>query len=340
LVQELQTINVQMRIITEDNIEQIANMSYSNNLDKLLKQKGTRPEHLIDAIKKTIAKKTMWKDEIKTPLSAYTPTPSIDIDSVPFIETSPAYVPSPETVDDYLALGTDKNNGSPVYNPVSPASDDEVFGGGNAETTVHLENTNPYMDSDTASHGFQVGDQVLRRGQTGGEARRPWTVSNVGDKFITIKAADNRGLREEDSTCVVGTPEVYPMSNLVHAQSQGQGQGHPYMQGAPQFFDNYAGQIPYDQVSPYPPQMPSIVVAPKFFNGNGNDQSTSTVPVSQEVYPSNGVSTGQPTIMLNGGGPNVSTVQESQGGGVSNNANQKGDGNIDFSKALIIKKQG
>jgi hypothetical protein len=86
--------------------------------------------------------------------------------------------------------------------------------------------------------------------------------------------------------------------------------------------------------------MPSIVVAPKFFNGNGNDQSTSTVPVSQEVYPSNGVSTGQPTIMLNGGGSNVSTVQESQGGGVSNNANQKGDGNIDFSKALIIKKQG
>jgi DNA-directed RNA polymerase II subunit RPB2 len=339
LVQELQTINVQMRIITEDNIEQIANMSYSNNLDKLLKQKDTRPEHLIDAIKKAIAKKTMWQDEIKTPLSTHTPTPSIDLDrdTPPFIETSPAYVPSPDTVNDYLALGTDQNNGSPVYNPTSPAaSDDEVFGGGNAETAVKLEN--PYMDSDTVSHGFQLGDTVLRRGQMGGEARRPWTVSNIGGgKFITIKAADNRGLREEDSICVVGVPEIYPMSNLVHAQSQGlgQGQGHPYMQGGPQIFDNYVGQIPnpYEQVSPYPPQMPSIVVAPKFFNGNGNDQSTSTVPVGQEMSQLNGVSmmSNQPTVVLNSGGPNV---QESQG------ENKKVDSNIDFSKALIIKKQG
>lgn len=39
LIQELQTMNVQMRIITEDNIDQIQNMSYSNNY-KLLLQNG------------------------------------------------------------------------------------------------------------------------------------------------------------------------------------------------------------------------------------------------------------------------------------------------------------
>jgi hypothetical protein len=79
--------------------------------------------------------------------------------------------------------------------------------------------------------------------------------------------------------------------------------------------------------------MPSIVVAPKFFNGNGNDQSTSTVPVGQEMSQLNGVSmmSNQPTVVLNSGGPNV---QESQG------ENKKVDSNIDFSKALIIKKQG
>lgn len=36
LIQELQTINMQMRIITEDNISQIENMSYSKNIEKLM----------------------------------------------------------------------------------------------------------------------------------------------------------------------------------------------------------------------------------------------------------------------------------------------------------------
>lgn len=36
LLQELQTMNIQMRIITDDNIQQLESMSYSNNINKLL----------------------------------------------------------------------------------------------------------------------------------------------------------------------------------------------------------------------------------------------------------------------------------------------------------------
>ena len=37
LIQELQVMNIQMRIITEDNIDQLLNLSYqSRNIDKLL----------------------------------------------------------------------------------------------------------------------------------------------------------------------------------------------------------------------------------------------------------------------------------------------------------------
>jgi hypothetical protein len=36
LMQELQTMNIQMRIITDDNIDQLMSMSYSNNVNKLL----------------------------------------------------------------------------------------------------------------------------------------------------------------------------------------------------------------------------------------------------------------------------------------------------------------
>ena len=36
LIQELQTMNIQLRVITEDNVDQMTSMSFSNNIDKLL----------------------------------------------------------------------------------------------------------------------------------------------------------------------------------------------------------------------------------------------------------------------------------------------------------------
>jgi len=48
LVQELQVMNVQMRIITEDNVEQLMNMSFSNNMNKLLHTDEPDFEKLVD----------------------------------------------------------------------------------------------------------------------------------------------------------------------------------------------------------------------------------------------------------------------------------------------------
>ena len=349
LVQELQTINVQMRIITEDNISQIENMSYSDNLDKLMRLKGRpRPEHLIDAIKKTIAKKTGWKDEIKTPDGAYTPTPSISdtADSVPFIETSPAYVPSPATVDDYLALGTEQNNGSPVYNPVSPEelrSDDEVFGGGGSrEYRMGDNEDSPHLEKvSEANHGIEVGSTVLLRGQSGGAARRPWSVSHMGDKFITIKALDPQGLSDDQQIRVVGMSDIYPASNVV--QSPIHELHSPY--------DIPMHQNPYDSMmmpmsGPMMPA-PTIVVAPKFFNGNGNDQSTNTGQPSQvmDTFP------GQNADLFNNATISdlIAAAPSNQQNNVASNSsihqsnasssNKAASGEIDFSKPLIISKK-
>ena len=46
LMQELQTINLQMRIITDDNIEQLQNMSYSKNINKLLMDENVSVKEL------------------------------------------------------------------------------------------------------------------------------------------------------------------------------------------------------------------------------------------------------------------------------------------------------
>tara|TARA_Y100000816_G_scaffold179238_1_gene129570 strand:- start:303 stop:4925 length:4623 start_codon:yes stop_codon:yes gene_type:complete len=53
LMQELQTMNIQMRFITDDNIGQLLSMSYSNNIDKLLFNKDA---NLIELGKSSIQK--------------------------------------------------------------------------------------------------------------------------------------------------------------------------------------------------------------------------------------------------------------------------------------------
>ena len=54
LIQELQTMNIQMRIITEDNINQIDNLSYSDNIKKLLYDPKATPEDVIELTKRAL----------------------------------------------------------------------------------------------------------------------------------------------------------------------------------------------------------------------------------------------------------------------------------------------
>ena len=57
LMQELQVMNVQMRIITDSNVDQLMNMSYSNNINKLLNNNEMDLEKLVDThIENTINK--------------------------------------------------------------------------------------------------------------------------------------------------------------------------------------------------------------------------------------------------------------------------------------------
>jgi predicted RNA-binding protein (virulence factor B family) len=57
LIQELQTMNVQMRIITEENIEQLENMSYSKNIEKLTNIENLDANIIIREINNKITKK-------------------------------------------------------------------------------------------------------------------------------------------------------------------------------------------------------------------------------------------------------------------------------------------
>jgi DNA-directed RNA polymerase II subunit RPB2 len=150
LIQELQALNIQMRIITEDNIDQLMNMSYSDNINKLvnLEDKTKSLSDLVDKFKNDLMKlrnkdtgstAVQREKDLETqavefneaspeyatdsppyaPYSPYSPE-YVPTDSPPYADTSPAYNPtgSPQ----YDPNSPQYNPNSPQYNPNSPTS--------------------------------------------------------------------------------------------------------------------------------------------------------------------------------------------------------------------------
>jgi len=135
-LQELQTMNVQMRLITEDNIQQIENMSYSKNIEKLLfpgeelTQKDYDKKHLshikMPKHATILTDQIIRRDEGKKRLT----TPYVSPEKSPgYAPDSPAYVASSaelaEMAEKQRGLDTNGSpkyeaNGSPQYNPTSP----------------------------------------------------------------------------------------------------------------------------------------------------------------------------------------------------------------------------
>ena len=128
LIQELQVMNVQMRIITDDNVDQLMSMSYSNNINKLLKNKDPINEKtfkdysynvrqlLREQEQKRIAIKEIPVEEPQFPEPATIETSE---NMTPSEQVSPEFVP--KTPSDYESQNSLENPNSPAYAPGSPA---------------------------------------------------------------------------------------------------------------------------------------------------------------------------------------------------------------------------
>jgi DNA-directed RNA polymerase II subunit RPB2 len=146
LIQELQVMNIQMHIITEENVDQMMNLNYSNNIFDLLQLKDD------DTMALTINE---YSRQINKKLKASTPNVTAnvtanvteeseesleneenDVPSTEFIPGSPEYAPGspaymPENTNDNES-GYNPNEsplfatGSPAYNPNDNTSNDSV----------------------------------------------------------------------------------------------------------------------------------------------------------------------------------------------------------------------
>ena len=110
LIHELQVMNVQMRIITEDNIDQLTSMSYSDNINKLVKNDNPKLSDVINSVKVELNK-------VKRSHKPHIPKEKPELPTLNDSD-SPAYNPrSPEDSPVYNPLSPED---SPTYNPESP----------------------------------------------------------------------------------------------------------------------------------------------------------------------------------------------------------------------------
>ena len=298
LIQELQTINIQMRIITEDNIKQLENMSYSKNIGKLLFKPDITPHDITYSIKRDLEAMRKNTDVYATPESIRIKTPSPDYPNV-----SPAYVPSnsPSPRSDrssppYNPFSPEQEPYSPPYNPntppysppynpnslpneegnYSPHSPEEPppnMTGGFNEGPIRFKQD---IMSDEASK-YTQGERVHYRGDS--MPTRLWKISDVGDRLLTIEAETTMGLDAMDTTKIVTAADIYRQgeySNSLPFQEPLQP-----MAGLYNSFDeaNYA-TMPMRQ--PITQGMPAINFAPviKVLNG-GSDFSTDPTNVGE-----------------------------------------------------------
>ena len=123
LIQELQVMNVQMRIITEDNIDQLTSMSYSDNVNKLLKNESSI-SNLYTEYKNDVSTKIRESVETtRTRIPKEEPIlPSFEVSSPQYAPGSPEESPqyNPRTPE-YAQTSPQYNPNTPEYSPGSPA---------------------------------------------------------------------------------------------------------------------------------------------------------------------------------------------------------------------------
>jgi hypothetical protein len=126
LIQELQAMNVQMRIITDENVDQLMSMSYSNNIAKLLhKPDDLSKEETEKMIKDFVATMNMnvqsiMKHQVDEKPEIPTPVEEVDIklsESPPYAPNSPPYAPNSPP---YAPNSPPYEPNSPPYAPNSP----------------------------------------------------------------------------------------------------------------------------------------------------------------------------------------------------------------------------
>jgi len=329
LIQELQCINVQMRIVTEDNIDQLSNMTFSRNINDLTGRKAVTIPEIVTELNRTL-------DKIRKPVEINTSDSPIEEQNLPpvvYSPRSPEYAPgssigSPEYNPNSPEYAPGSSIGSPAYNPNSPAyapgspaytPDSGSLIKEAIEESKGIKGGNINMDNPAEIPEYMVGQQVMLRG--GNPNKGTSTIISYNDPYYTIQSDHPQSLENfKDAIAVVTKDEIYPAMNPASNPASNpaiypSGQS-PY--GYPQIPNE---QLPYPSSSMVPNQPPlqiNIV--------SGNNSSIQGEPKGNQIK----------------GGSNGSVLSEPSkemvGGKIEEKKEEKSNSIFDFTKSFFIKK--
>ena len=298
LIQELQCINVVMRIITDDNIEQMENLSFSKNMNILLDKKGdvVVKEYITD-LHHTLRRLdvSVRQPEMDSPVDEMN-REEMNRDSPAYAPGSPAYAPgspayAPGSPSDEVAYAP----GSPAYAPdSSPELPDNILSKRN-RMSENIENE--YEGGSLMGMGsqFQIGDLVSLHSYKG--ENNLWNITNMGDEFITIEK--NGLMNGGGGHASMDDIQIVQPMDICHANSMLQPQPMlPHQQLMPSF----------QQPIPSFQKTPDVNIV--LVNGNNNEVDGATVQKPNTIDKKGG-SIGEAVVIGNGiNGGNMDKNQE------------------------------
>ena len=344
LIQELQTINVQMRIITEDNIEQLENMTYSNNINNLMFTKNIEPQEIVNEIKLTLRRQQSNMNEYITTPKTVDEEPEKDIEKVyeydyeyannaspDYPDTSPAY----ESPFEEETIRNDYD--SPPFNPFSATM--------NGSTTPTISPPTKTTGGETIEQPeiieqYTTGEEVLFRGDF--LPTRIWKITNVGDRFVTITTDNIEGLDDKDTIKVVRRNEIYRPNDFSYIHSinnTNTNTNNSQSQYNDGITNNGTASYPINGGQPH--GTPSINFSPvfKIMNG-GNDFSSGETIDDGNSNANNNINhtiTRRPHEMMNTITDLALATRQDNGSSNGDNKPVEKQEAVDFTK-LVIKK--
>ena len=235
-IQELQTMNVQMRIITDKNIEQLESLMFSKNTQKLIGNKykvgsSNISQILTGAYKEVIGsdRYDKWQREHKKELklktggggSATGNDDADDDDDKSFSLTEIIDTKSPTINVDTGAADDDDDDDDDItidddaYNSADLIDINEFENSAENFNTLPSDTLNKYnsqktdtMFSPADDNDFSIGETIYYRGDI--KPKREWKIKKKGKTFYTIETEDAENIPDKQERIKIVLPmDIY-----------------------------------------------------------------------------------------------------------------------------------
>ena len=340
LIQELQCLNVALRIITDDNIEQIENMSFSNNINLLMREESLTVESFVKDMQNTLKNANndtnKYIESLNEDMEGYVPSPPNARGQTPYgspeyYPTSPAYAPASPAYAPaspaYAPASPAYAPASPAYAPASPAYAPASPAYAPASPAYAPASPNGQMKGGD-TNGYYIGQLVQLRGGGSIDSTNFWNIQDITPEFVTI-------INDQDIR-VVDINDILPFS---------QGQQLNDDNFNIQKYNETANQMAMNEMSmnqmPYKPMFPSEMKPPDVnvvvVTGDKNEINGLTTNNKDNTSEDN---SSQEKKEKKGGDNTIRGDDTNHNDNTNRNDNSIIDNNpiLDFTKSFFIKK--